>query len=167
MDKEIVAVVDEQGAVLEYVKRDRLKDDHRWKIISIWIEDGAGNVLIQQRSHKKRLGAGLWTPAVEGTVEKDDSFVLTAKREALEEIGLDDITLIPTKKVLYKSDFGSRLAQGYTAICKWPIERFVLQADEVAQLQWRPKQAVINEIKNGDPKYPRTSIIWLDMFNLV
>lgn len=165
--EEIVAVVDEAGNTLSKVPRSELTDQHRWKIISVWIENSHGEVLLQQRSLKKKLGPGMWTCAVEGTVEDDDSYLDTATREIEEEIGLTDFSLIPANKILYRADFGSRLAQGYRVNCDWPIEKFTPQPEEVEQLQWRDKLEVIQEIQNGDSRYPRAAKGWLDMFDLV
>lgn len=163
---EIVAIVDENGNVLDRVPRSRLADDHAWQIISVWIENGDGQVLLQQRSFRKKLGPGLWTCAVEGTVAGNDTFDETAAREVAEEIGLSNIPLKPTKKVFYKASHGSRLAQGYTAQCNWPLNKFKIQKEEVEQLAWVPKEQVIREIIAGDPKYPSAAPVWLDMFDL-
>ena len=165
-EEEIVAIVDESGTVQSSVPRSQLSNEHAWQIISVWIENDKGKVLLQQRSWNKKLGPGLWTCAVEGTVTGNDDFDQTAYREVAEEIGLTDIPLTPTKKVFYKADHGSRLAQGYTAKCNWPVNKFQIQEEEVEQLSWVPKAQVIQEILAKDPKYPTSAIVWLDMFNL-
>lgn len=164
--EEIVAVVDENGKELDRVARSSLQDTHAWQIISVWIENSDGQVLLQQRSFSKPLGPGLWTCAVEGTVTGSDTFDETAAREVEEEIGLAPVRLVPTKKVFYKASHGSRLAQGYTAKCDWPIEKFRIQKEEVEQLAWLPREQVIREIQAKDPKYPASAVVWLDMFNL-
>ena len=163
---ELVAVIDKAGRTIDYVPRYKLGPQHTWKIISVWIENSQGEALMQQRSYQKALAPGLWTPAVEGTVEKDDSFLETAKREIAEEIGLTNFKLIPAKKIFYKAEFGLRLAQGYRATTDWPIERFTIQKEELEQLAWMDKQTVIKDIKAADSKYPVNAFIWLDMFDL-
>ncbi len=164
---ELVAVVDPNGKTIKKVRRSQLTDEYTWKIICVWIENSKGQVLLQQRSLKKRLGPGLWTCAVEGTVENDDSYLDTATREVQEEIGLDDFKLIKAKQVLYKAGVGSRLAQGYRIYCDWPIEKFKAQPEEVEQLQWVDKKTVVEGMKQGDPKYPISAKGWLTMFDLV
>ena len=166
-EQEKVAIVDHDNAILGYVKRSELTNDHTWRIISVWIEDNNGQVLLQQRSPNKSHAGGKWTCAVEGTVEGDDEYEDTARREVSEEIGLENFELQPAKQLYYKTSHGARIAQGYQINCDWPIEKFVKQKSEVAQLKWVNRQTVIDEIKAGDPKYPKSAKIWLEMFDLV
>ena len=164
---EKVAIVDEGNKVVGYKLYSELSKNDTWRIISVWIENGKGQVLMQQRSFAKKLGPGLWTPAVEGTVDGDDSYLETAKRETQEEIGLTRHELRPTKLLRYKAEHGFRIVQGYLIKCDWPIEKFTPQEEELADLLWLDKQEVIDEIKSGDPKYPVSAGVWLTLFNLV
>lgn len=163
---ENVAVVDRDGSIVGYASRDDLEHDQIWRIICVWIENDAGQVLLQQRSLQKKLGAGKWTCAVEGTVENDDSYEETARREIAEEIGLTDFIMEPAKRVYYKAEYGSRIAQGYKVTCNLPLDKFTPQPEEVEQLKWVDRDSVIAEIKAKDPKYPETAYVWLDMFDL-
>lgn len=142
-----------------------LTDGDTWRIICVWIENDQGQTLLQQRSFKKILGAGLWTCAVEGTVEGDDTYEETARREVIEEIGLKDFELIPANQVMYKTAFGTRIAQGYRIFCNEHIDYFTPQIEEVEQLKWANKEEVIAAIKAGDPTYPINAPVWLEMFN--
>jgi isopentenyldiphosphate isomerase len=165
MDEKI-AIVETAGNIIKYVYRSQTKDSYTWRIICIWIENDKGQVLLQQRSKSKKLGPGLWTCAVEGTVEGNDSYADTARREIYEEIGLTDFELEKAGKILYKSDFGSRLAQGYKVKCNWPLSKFVAQPEEVEQLKWVDRKVVIDQLKLGHPDFPDSSKAWLEMFNL-
>ncbi len=165
--REKVAVVDRDNTVVGYQYRDELGESHIWRIICVWIENNKGEVLLQQRSLKKKLGAGKWTCAVEGTVEVDDSYEDTAKREIEEEIGLNDFQLVLAKRLYYKASYGERIAQGYKVICDWPLAKFTPQAEEVETLAWVSREKVIKEIKAGNTKYPISAKIWLEMFELV
>ena len=165
--QELVCIVDKQGNTIKKVKRGELNDAYTWKIICVWIENSQGQVLLQQRSYKKRFGPGLWTCAVEGTVENDDDYLETAQREVEEEIGLSDVTLIPAKQLLYKSDVGSRLAQGYKVLCDWPIQYFTPQPEEVEKLEWRDKKGTVEQMKAKHPDFPVAGQAWLEMFDLV
>ncbi len=164
---EKIAVVDDKGNILKLVTRGEIADNYTWRIICVWIENDNGQVLLQQRSYKKRLGPGLWTCAVEGTVEGNDTFETTANREIVEEIGLTEFKLVKANKVLYKAELGSRLAQGYKVKCNWPIEKFSPQESEVEQLKWVKRNEVIQKLQNNDPDFPKAGKVWLDMFNLV
>lgn len=167
MSKEAVYLVDENDNVIGSKLRDDLVDSDRWRTIAIWIEDGKGNVLMQQRSSKKTTSPGKWTCAVEGTVEYGSSYDETAIRELAEEIGVTGFGLSKANKSYYKSETGFRSAQGYTLILDWPIEKFTIQESEVEQILWRDKTEVLAEIKNHNSKYGSHAPVWLDMFDLV
>lgn len=163
----IVHIFNEENVKIGEIPRKELTDQHRWQIICVWIENDKGETLLQQRSFKKKHGAGLWTVAVEGTVENGDSFNDTARREIEEEIGLHEFTMTMAKRVSFKANTGWRDAQGYIVHCNWPIDKFTPQDEEVEQLQWVDKARVINEMQAQDPKYPKQAPIWLEMFNLI
>lgn len=164
---EQIQIVDASNKVIGTKLFKNLTDADTWRIICVWIENSRGQVLLQQRSYKKKLGPGLWTCAVEGTVEDNDSYEETAKREIAEEIGLTKFSLVPAKCLLFKTYFGSRFAQGYTVTCDWPLERFVPQASEVEQLAWVDRNQVIADLQAKDPKYPISAPVWLEMFDLL
>ncbi len=165
--REKVYLVDQDDNVIGSKWRDELTDKDCWRIIAIWIEDGKGNVLMQQRSYKKKLNPGKWSCAVEGTVEYGSDYDETAIRELSEEIGVDNMQLQKAKLIHYKADFGHRQTQGYKLILDWPIEKFVIQKSEVEQLAWRNKDEVISEFKKHDNKFGFHSPVWLEMFDLV
>ena len=163
----LVHIFDENSVKIGEIPRKDLADHHRWRIICVWIENEKGETLLQQRSFQKKHGAGLWTVAVEGTVENGDSFEETARREIEEEIGLKEFTMTTAKRISFKANTGWREAQGYIVKCDWPINKFTPQVEEVEQLQWVDKKTVIREMKDNDPKYPKQAPIWLEMFDLI
>lgn len=152
--REEVYIVDENDAVIGEKWRDELTDNDRWRVVSIWITDEAGNILLQQRSFKKALAPGDWTAAAEGTVEKGDSFEETAIKEVAEEIGLTNIKLTPTRKVIHKmSSLGHRVRQGYVAVIPHkPISDFSIQEDEVEMLRWFTPNEFAQFGKNNSEK---------------
>ena len=163
----IVHIFNEDNVKIGEIPRKNLTTEHKWRIICVWIENDKGETLLQQRSLKKTHGPGLWTVAVEGTVENDDSFEETARREIEEEIGLKEFTMTTAKRISFEAATGWRDAQGYIVRCNWPIEKFTVQASEVEKLQWKNKKDVISKMKAQDPKYPKQAPIWLEMFDLV
>jgi isopentenyldiphosphate isomerase len=167
---EIVAVVDKNNKIIEYKKYGDLADSDIWRIVSIWVENSQGQVLLQQRSWAKKRSPGLWTPAAEGTVTENDSYDETAIRELEEEIGLSHTTLKPIKQVLAKMPFGWRQVYGYFVHCDWPLDKFTIQKEEVAQIAWVDKKQLIAELQGKVPpsrEYPSSAAVWLELFDLV
>jgi isopentenyldiphosphate isomerase len=166
---EVVALVDEQDNVIGQKRRADLTKDDCWRMVSIWIENSSGQVLLQQRSLNKLRSPGLWTPAAEGTVTLGDDYYESAVRELGEEIGLFDVELKPTKKIHAQFESGRRQMHGYTVVCDWPVEKFTLQAEEVEQIQWVDKAQVIAEIMGTTPHtrpWPMSIKYWADVFGL-
>lgn len=162
-----VVVVDKNNTIIGHKYFGELTDNDIWRIIAIWAENDKGQVLLQRRALHMQMDPGLWTPAVAGTVDEGDDWLSTAIREAEEEIGLTNVTFEPTELMFFKSVFGSRWCQGYKVAVDWPVSRFVIQQEEVAELGWFDKERVINEITAGSPKYPAAASVWLNLFNLV
>lgn len=169
MSRERVALVNENDEVIGSKWRDELTDSDCWRIIAVWIENSEGQVLMQKRSMDKVTSPGCWTAAVEGTVEEGDSYDKTAERELAEEIGLTGFVPTQNNKKHYKAEFGGRVCQAYTVICDWPIEKFVIQKSEVAELKWFNKDVIMQDISEGSSKerlYPNSLPFWLQLFNL-
>lgn len=138
MKREKVYLVDENDNVIGSKWRDELTDDDRWRVVSIWITDKEGNILLQQRSLQKDLDPGDWSAAAEGTVEFGDDYLETAYRELAEEIGIEDVKLTPTAKIEHKMrSKGSRVRQGYTCTIEHvDAEEIEIQESEVSQVRW-------------------------------
>lgn len=152
MKREKVYVIDENDNVIGEKWRDELTDNDCWRVVSIWVVDEAGNILLQQRSFLKKLDPGDWSAAAEGTVEAGDSYDETALRELEEEIGVLGITLTPTKKIQHKmASLGSRIRQGYIAVIPHKdASEFTIQKEEVEQVRWFTPDEFIEFCKKAE-----------------
>lgn len=157
--REKVYLVDKNDTVVGEKWRDELTDQDCWRVISIWITDEEGKILLQQRSFTKKVGPGIWSAACEGTIEAGDSVRSTAVRELEEEIGLavNSSELLETTKLHYKDpQFGWRIKYGFTLqITQTPIEEFTLQKEEVEQVKWVTPDGLNELYKNTPEKFPR------------
>lgn len=140
MSRERVYVVDENDSIIGEKWRDELTDNDCWRVISVWVTDKDANVLIQQRSLRKKLGPGIWSAACEGTIELGDLPEKTAVRELTEEIGITttEDSLVGTTKIHYKDPFlGWRVKYGYKLVIDHVAEAdFILQEEEVEAVRW-------------------------------
>lgn len=136
--REKVYLVDKDDKIIGEKWRDELTDNDRWRVVSIWVTDTKGKILLQQRSFQKDLDPGDWSAAAEGTVDAGDSYDETALRELAEEVGIEAVTLTPTGKIEHKmQSLGSRVRQGYKAVIPpKPISEFTIQKEEVEQIRW-------------------------------
>ena len=90
--QEKIQLVDANDNIIGEKWRNELNNEDCWRIISLWITNGRAEVLLQQRSFDKKVAPGVWTAAVEGTVDYGESYLITAQRKAEEEIGLKTYT---------------------------------------------------------------------------
>ena len=57
--------------------------------VHVWIFTEEGNILIQKRSKKKVLNPGVWDVSVAGHIKFNENIKKAAKRETLEETGIN------------------------------------------------------------------------------
>ena len=150
--KEFVTLVDENDNVIGKKDRDLLTDDDRWRVVSIWVTNPQGDILIAQRGLTKKLGAGLWSCAAEGTVEHPDSYEQTANREIVEEVGVA-ANLEPTHVGNFLWSFGKRACMGFKGVIDLPIEAFKIPKDEVEAIQWIKPYKLWEEVETRPEKF--------------
>lgn len=150
--REKIQLVDYNDNVIGAKWRDELTNKDCWRIISLWITNPLGQVLIQQRALDKKVSPGVWTAAVEGTVDYGDSYLITAEREAEEELGICNLILKTTGKYYGPwGGFGKRQCQGFMAIIEDEKSKIIIQKSEVEQVKWLTL-AEINELHQRTPK---------------
>lgn len=111
--------------------------------IHLWLYTTEGEILLQQRSHKKLIFPLLWDVSVAGHIDAGESFIEAALRETKEEIGLqlqpNDLKKIGVKLHESSYDNGSVLDyefhQVYIAPLTVDINTLKPQEDEVEALK--------------------------------
>ncbi len=71
------------------------------RAISVFLFNQEGELLIQQRSAQKIVGAGQWANSCCGNLRPGESYEDCAKRRLREELGLEQIKLKPAVKFQY------------------------------------------------------------------
>lgn len=150
--REKIHLVNSQDIIIGDKWRDELTDDDCWRIVSIWITNKDGEVLLQQRAFNKKVAPGIWTAAVEGTVDYEDDYMTTAKREAVEEIGLDNLVFKKARKYYGPwGGYGKRQCQGYTSTFNGSLKDITIQRSEVNDIRWFTKEE-INQLRLVTPE---------------
>src|SRR3990167_156537 len=81
-------IVNAQDEVIGAADRDNFPETGIQRVSGLWIENRSGEVLLSQRSYKKKFGPGRWSIAVAGTVEEDETYLSNIIKETEEEIGI-------------------------------------------------------------------------------
>jgi len=165
MTREKVYVVDEDDNVIAEKWRDETVPSDRIRVVSIWVENNMGEVLLAKRNSTKKIHPGLWGPSAAGGVTVGESYEEAAKKELSEEIGLDvdkhNIKLVEIDKYLYGTlDDGLRMMTVFSATINWPVEKFTYPAADVEALKWIVKLELEKELISNPEKYLPHANTW-------
>lgn len=78
-----IPVVNEQDEIIDYKDRSVLDPRDLCHVTGLWVTDSDGNILLAQRSFKKKHDPGIWGPAVSGTVEEGETYESNIIKEAM------------------------------------------------------------------------------------
>ncbi len=123
-----------------------LKPGEYHLVVHIWIISPDGKILIQKRSHKKKLMPGEWAATGGAAISGESSFQ-AARRELFEELGIPS-TPQTLKKILRLKRRNS-LLDVWVIGCDTPIEKLKLQESEVSKVRWVTKQELEEMINAG------------------
>ncbi|MBO6881758.1 NUDIX domain-containing protein [Winogradskyella sp.] len=109
--------------------------------IHLWLYTKKGEILLQQRSHKKNIHPLLWDVSAAGHIDAGESFIDGALRETKEEIGLalkpENLQKIGT--FLHETSYGeiqdNEFHQVFIAELKVGLNKLQPQEDEVEALK--------------------------------
>ena len=142
---ELIDIVDKHGHPTgkSALKSEAHKNGWYHNTIHLWLYTRKGEVLLQQRSHKKQIHPLLWDVSVAGHIDAGESFTEALIRETQEEIGLkvseNDLMKIGTRlhETIYdqgaKKDF--EFHQVFIAELTTDIDDLVPQPNEVEALK--------------------------------
>jgi len=148
-----IPIVDENDNIIGVKdKKDRNPNDII-RITAIWVTDGKGSILLQQRSLNMKNSPGKWGPGVAGTVEEGETYESNAYKELEEEAGIKNVPLIKSKKFFGKSDTGKRFAQLF--LCEINKDyKLVPGENEVEKLKWFSREEVLNFYNEKPEEFP-------------
>ena len=117
----------------------------RHRAISVWLQNSQGEVLMQQRSARKIVGAGWWANTVCGNVWDGETYLECAVRRLSAELGIvvapED--LVSGKKFEYKAfcneEYGEHEVDQIFCIQRASVTPLP-NPEEVAEYAWVPLQ---------------------------
>ncbi len=163
MSKEKIALVDKDDNEIGVIYRDDLKPNDIHRIVSIWIENEDGDILLAQRAMHKTLHPGLWGPAAAGAVSYGETYEEAAYKELSEEIGIADARLEYITKSLYNINGENRFISWHKTTLDKPAEEFILE-DAVAQVKWFKKADLIEQLNSSPELFVPSHVLWPNLF---
>ena len=159
-----IPIVNEKDEVVKYIERNELAVGDTFRVAGLWVYDKEGNILLARRALSKKRHPGLWSVAVAGTVEENETYDSNIVKEMEEELGI--VGYIP-KKVLKdyrEADDGiKRWATHYNLIL--PREyQFTLREDEVIETKWYTPQELVDDVTSHPEKFTSTFLLFYKDF---
>ncbi len=111
--------------------------------IHLWLYTSKGEILLQQRSHKKVIYPLLWDVSVAGHIDAGETYIEAALRETEEEIGLQlkPESLSKIGVILHESSYNNgsiqdnEFHQVYISELKVGVNTLIPQEEEVEALK--------------------------------
>ncbi|MBC3847915.1 NUDIX domain-containing protein [Winogradskyella echinorum] len=140
---EYIDIVDKKGLPTgkTALKSEAHKNGWYHNTIHLWLYTSKGEILLQQRSHKKTIHPLLWDVSVAGHIDAGESFIDAAIRETKEEVGLqlDAQRLQKIGVFLHETNYGAiqdnEFHQVYIAELNVDFNQLHPQEEEVEALK--------------------------------
>lgn len=139
----------------------------------LWIVDGRGRILLQQRHPNKQTDPSCWDIAVAGHVSAGQTPREAAVREAFEELGLEVVasTLVPLGVRCQEYRDGSywdrEWQHGFGLVWSGELDSLVLQADEVVAIRWIDQPVYRDSLLSEAAGYVNRRADWPDFIRWV
>jgi 8-oxo-dGTP pyrophosphatase MutT (NUDIX family) len=114
---------------------------------------------MQKRSKTKDMYPGYWVFSVGGHVDSGDTYERAAKRELMEELGIE-ATIVPLEKMLQEADHEREFWMTYGLIHEGPFPNF--NKTEVEEMRFFGVDDLITHGKAGTLDLPPTVIKTLE-----
>lgn len=112
----------------------------------VWIINSQNKILIQKRSHQKRLSPNVWA-MTGGSVIKGETSLQTIERETEEELGIS--LNMKNIKLIKRYKTGTVWLDIYLIIQDIDLQDIVMQEEEVSEVKWATYKE-IEEIFNNN-----------------
>ncbi|MFC1700398.1 NUDIX domain-containing protein [Patescibacteria group bacterium] len=148
-ERELIDVINEYDAVVDSMpKREVHLKNLLHREVGVLVLDENGNLLLQQRSYKKRHSPGKWTVTAVGHVRSGQTPEEAAHEELQEELGFDaPIKFVEKRKCV--SDNHSSF--GYIFVGTFPRgTRITPDKNEVHKAEFKTKQQVERMIESKE-----------------
>lgn len=123
-----------------------------YRVSALWLTNSKGETLLARRVMTKDKDPGKWGPSVAGTVDEGETYEQNIYKEAMEEIGLEDVKFTKSVKMRF-TDPRQCFIQWYVVTLDRDVDDFTMQAEEVDGLEWVDTQQLKEEVEINPDKY--------------
>lgn len=134
-----IAFVNEKDEIIGAGTKDEAwENGNLYRVVRILILNSKGEMLLQKRGDQVAIWPGMWDHAVGGHVDEEEDYLTAAKREAKEELGIENIGLEEVKKYfLDEVDEKGRIKKRFVKLYKAVYDGDVFPyKGELADIKW-------------------------------
>jgi len=139
-NEEWLPVVEEDGKIIGKAPRSLCHkgDKILHPVVHLHVFNPQGHIYLQKRPMEKLVQPGKWDTAVGGHISFGEDLETALRREAFEEIGLENFSAKPLGRYRWDSDIESELVYYFTT---YDFQKIRLHSDEVVEGRfWSPSQ---------------------------
>ena len=116
--EEMFPIVDENGNITGAATRGECHNGSKLlhPVVHLHVFNSKGELFLQKRPQWKDIQPGKWDTSVGGHVDLGESVEMALKREAREELGIENFTPQPLKYYVFESDKEKELVFSYKTI---------------------------------------------------
>ena len=146
--EEWVPLVDEQGKVTGKAPRSQVHNGSKLlhPVVHLHVLNKSGAILLQKRPMNKLIQPGKWDTAVGGHISAGETLEQALKKEAFEEIGLQNFKARLQKVYKWESEVEAELVYVFTTR---DSKNIGIQSDEVDELRFWTKKQIESNIGTG------------------
>ncbi|WP_299128386.1 NUDIX domain-containing protein [uncultured Winogradskyella sp.] len=158
------------------LKSDAHKNGWYHNTIHVWLYTKDGEILLQQRSHKKSIHPLLWDVSAAGHIDAGETFIEAALRETNEEIGfqlkakdLEKIGIFP-HQTNYGTIQDNEFHHVFIAELNTYLNKLTPQEDEVEALKlvsFMQFEALLNESKTNQHFIPSNASYYIFVLSAI
>ncbi len=134
-----IAFVNEKDEIIGSGSMDEAwKNGHSYRVVQILILNSKGEMLIQKRGDHVAIWPSIWDHAVGGHVDEREDYFTAAKREAKEELAIEQIELKEIKKYfLDEVDEKGRVKKRFITLYEATYDgKVVPDEGELSDIKW-------------------------------
>ena len=129
-DEEWFDLVSEKGEIVGKAPRSAVHGNPNLihPVVHLHIFNSSGHLYLQKRAMSKDVQPGKWDTAVGGHIHSGEEVITALKREALEELGINDVIFQPLYSYIMRNNFESEFVHTFRMTSNGP---FKINHDEI------------------------------------
>ncbi|MDE6537586.1 MAG: NUDIX domain-containing protein [Muribaculaceae bacterium] len=145
--EEMFPVVDEEGNILNAATRAKCHDGSKLlhPVVHLHLFDKEGRLYLQKRPEWKDIQPGKWDTAVGGHVDLGENIHQALRREAKEELGLEDFDAELLAQYVFESEIERELVNSFKAV----TDIKPVPSSEVAEGKFWSKEEIESAMGKG------------------